>query len=88
MFMKVYRVSSIESKSSHPMAAALIDYGRLHSIEPKPENVEEFQNYPGEGIQGKIDGKDIYIGNRKIANRAGSGTGKSLYILRSCNRTS
>ncbi|KAG5242876.1 cadmium/zinc-transporting ATPase HMA [Salix suchowensis] len=69
----LYWVSSIESKSSHPMAAALVDYGRMHSIEPQPENVEEFQNFPGEGIQGKIEGKDIYIGNKKIAHRA-SGT--------------
>ncbi|KAA8521502.1 hypothetical protein F0562_012188 [Nyssa sinensis] len=69
----LYWVSSIESKSSHPMAAALIDYGCLHAIEPKPENVEDFQNFPGEGIFGKIDGKEIYIGNRRIAVRAGSG---------------
>lgn len=62
------------------MAAALVDYGRMHSIEPQPENVEEFQNFPGEGIQGKIEGKDIYIGNKKIAHRA-SGTGKSMHIL-------
>ncbi|KAJ6932232.1 hypothetical protein NC651_007831 [Populus alba x Populus x berolinensis] len=49
------KVSSIESKSNHPMAAALVDYGRWHSIEPKPKDVEEFQNFPGEGIQGKIE---------------------------------
>ncbi|XP_065621815.1 cadmium/zinc-transporting ATPase HMA2 isoform X2 [Quercus suber] len=67
----LYWVSSIESKSSHPMAAALAEYGRLHSIEPKPENVEDFQNFPGEGVFGKIDGKDIYIGNRRIRLRAG-----------------
>ncbi|KAM1708830.1 hypothetical protein TB2_001707 [Malus domestica] len=66
----LYWVSSIERKSSHPMADALVDYGRLFSVEPNPENVEEFQNFPGEGIHGKIDGQDIYIGNRKIALRA------------------
>ncbi|CAN1329745.1 Cadmium/zinc-transporting ATPase HMA2 [Linum perenne] len=66
------RVSSIESKSSHPMAAALVDYGRSISIEPRPENVEEYENIPGEGIHGKIDGRDIYIGNKKIGTRAGS----------------
>nr|XP_008382648.2 cadmium/zinc-transporting ATPase HMA3-like isoform X2 [Malus domestica] len=66
----LYWVASIERKSSHPMADALVDYGRSLSIEPKPENVEEFQNFPGEGIHGKIDGQDIYIGNRKIALRA------------------
>ncbi|KAK7823734.1 cadmium/zinc-transporting atpase hma2 [Quercus suber] len=71
----LYWVSSIESKSSHPMAAALAEYGRLHSIEPKPENVEDFQNFPGEGVFGKIDGKDIYIGNRRIRLRAGCAAG-------------
>ncbi|KAL3534902.1 hypothetical protein ACH5RR_003363 [Cinchona calisaya] len=67
----LYWVSSIESKSSHPMAAALIDLAQSHSIEPKPDKVEQFQNFPGEGIYGKIDGKEIYIGNLKISSRAG-----------------
>ncbi|KAK8294487.1 hypothetical protein V6Z12_D05G003000 [Gossypium hirsutum] len=66
----LYWVSSIESKSSHPMAAALIEYGRSHSIEPKPETVEDYQNFPGEGIYGRIDGRDIYIGSRKVSVRA------------------
>jgi len=44
-----------QSKSNHPMAAALVDYGRWHSIESKPKDVEEFQNFTGEGIQGKIE---------------------------------
>ncbi|KAF2309674.1 hypothetical protein GH714_004554 [Hevea brasiliensis] len=70
----LYWVSCIESKSSHPMADALVDYGRTRSVEPNPENVVDFQNFPGEGIHGKIDGKEIYIGNRKIALRAGCGT--------------
>ncbi|XP_057987750.1 putative inactive cadmium/zinc-transporting ATPase HMA3 isoform X3 [Hevea brasiliensis] len=74
----LYWVSSIESKSSHPMAAALVDYGRSLSVEPNPENVVDFQNFPGEGIYGKIDEKEIYIGNRKMALRAGCGTAPEL----------
>ncbi|KAI3709054.1 hypothetical protein L2E82_38777 [Cichorium intybus] len=67
----LYWVSSIESKSSHPMASALVDYAQSHSVDPQPDNVEEFKDFPGEGIYGKIDGKEIYIGNKKIAIRAG-----------------
>ncbi|XAR63734.1 Zinc-exporting ATPase [Bertholletia excelsa] len=67
----LFWVSSIESKSSHPMAAALVDYGRSQSVEPKPEEVKEFENFPGEGIHGKIDGQNVYVGNRKMAARAG-----------------
>ena len=63
-------MSSIESKSSHPIAGVLVDYARSHSIEAKPENVEDFQNFPGEGVSGKIDGREIYIGNKKLAERA------------------
>ncbi|CAM8888800.1 unnamed protein product [Rhodiola kirilowii] len=66
----LYWVSSIESKSSHPMATALVDYGRSNSVEPKPDEVEEYHSYPGEGIHGKIDGEDVYIGNRRMAGRA------------------
>ncbi|GMI92904.1 heavy metal atpase 2, ARABIDOPSIS HEAVY METAL ATPASE 2 [Hibiscus trionum] len=73
----LYWVSSIESKSSHPMAAALVEYGRSHSIEPKPETVEDYQNFPGEGIYGRIDGRDIYIGSRKVSERA-HGTAPNL----------
>ncbi|KAG7622326.1 Heavy metal-associated domain superfamily [Arabidopsis suecica] len=67
----LYWVSSTESKSSHPMAAAVVDYARSVSVEPKPEAVEDYQNFPGEGIYGKIDGKEVYIGNKRIASRAG-----------------
>ncbi|KAK7265232.1 hypothetical protein RJT34_32848 [Clitoria ternatea] len=74
----LYWVSSVESKSSHPLAAAIVDYGRSLSIEPKPEKVTEFENFPGEGICGKIDERILYIGNKKIAPRAGSGTVPTL----------
>ncbi|KAI3775275.1 hypothetical protein L1987_49846 [Smallanthus sonchifolius] len=67
----LYWVASVESMSSHPMAAALIDYAQSNSVEAQPDNVEEFENFPGEGICGKIEGKNIYVGNQKIAIRAG-----------------
>jgi Cd2+/Zn2+-exporting ATPase len=63
------------------MAAALVDHARSLAIEPKPEHVVEFHNFPGEGIHGKVDGNDIYIGNRKIALRAGCATGESHHLL-------
>ncbi|CAL9223571.1 unnamed protein product [Arabidopsis halleri] len=70
----LYWVSSVESKSSHPMAATIVDYAKSVSVEPRPEEVEDYQNFPGEGIYGKIDGNDIYIGNKRIASRAGCST--------------
>lgn len=60
------------------MASALVDYARWKSVEPKPDNVSEFQIHAGEGIHGQIDGCNIYIGNKRIATRAGCPTGKIL----------
>ncbi|GFP89192.1 cadmium/zinc-transporting ATPase hma2 [Phtheirospermum japonicum] len=67
----LYWISSVECKSSHPMAAALVEFARSHGIEPKPDRVENFQNFPGGGICGIIEDNEIYIGNSKIASRAG-----------------
>ncbi|KAL1568164.1 putative cadmium/zinc-transporting ATPase hma4 [Salvia divinorum] len=67
----LYWISSIESKSSHPMAAALVEFARTRSVEPRPDRVEHFQNFPGQGISGKIEDNELYVGNRKIASRAG-----------------
>ncbi|XP_012699297.1 cadmium/zinc-transporting ATPase HMA3 isoform X2 [Setaria italica] len=66
----LYWVSSIESKSSHPMATALVEYAQSKSIQPKPENATEFRIYPGEGIYGEISGRHVYIGNRRIMARS------------------
>lgn len=62
------------------MAAALVDYARANGIKPKPENVTEFQIFPGEGICGEIHGRCIYIGNKRIAARAGCETGIGIHI--------
>lgn len=66
----LYWISSIESKSSHPMAAALVDYGHSKSVQAMPENVAQFRILPGEGIYGEIDGRHIYIGNKRALARA------------------
>ncbi|KAJ4897131.1 putative cadmium/zinc-transporting ATPase HMA4 [Raphanus sativus] len=66
----LYWVSSVESKSSHPMAATIVEYAKSVNVEPRTEEVEGYQNFPGEGIYGKIDGNDIYIGNKRIGSRA------------------
>lgn len=57
------------------MAAALVEHARSHSIEPKPDSVKEFHIYPGEGIYGEVDGRDIHIGNKRIAARVLCETG-------------
>lgn len=47
------------------MGQALIGYSQSNDVEPDPEKVEEFCTFPGEGICGKIDEKQIYIGTKR-----------------------
>jgi Cu+-exporting ATPase len=56
--------AAIENKSEHPMSKALMDYaGKLNNM---PSEVTEFNSYPGLGLTGIVDSKNIIIGNRKM----------------------
>ncbi|KAK6152168.1 hypothetical protein DH2020_014803 [Rehmannia glutinosa] len=56
----LYWISSIECKSSHPMAAALVEFAKEHGIEAKPDRVERFQNFPVPKLEGyDTEGKSV-----------------------------
>lgn len=57
-------VGSIESKSTHPIGKAFVDYLEDNKI-PILE-VKEFGNVTGYGIIGRVNNKKIIIGNSKI----------------------
>ena len=60
-------VGSLESKSTHPVAKPFIEYLSDHKIEVL--EVDEFKNISGYGIVGKIENKDIILGNEKILSK-------------------
>lgn len=53
--------ASLESKSEHPLASAIVEKAKLENIVLKEP--ETFQNYSGSGIIGMVDGKNTVIGN-------------------------
>lgn len=55
---------SLESKSEHPLAKAIVEYGESRKVEGK--ETEEFQAVSGNGLQGRIDSKMIYGGKREF----------------------
>lgn len=56
-------ISSLESKSNHPIATAF----RSDKVLP----VTDFQNLAGLGLKGCIDNKEYYVGNSKILDDLG-----------------
>ncbi|MCI8575149.1 MAG: HAD family hydrolase, partial [Bacilli bacterium] len=57
-------IGSIESKSTHPIAQAFINYLEENKLERL--EVTEFENLAGYGILGEVNEQRILIGNRKI----------------------
>ncbi len=54
-------VYSLESKSEHPVANAIINYLLNINKKLKERKIENFHNMEGIGVEGKIDEKDVRI---------------------------
>jgi Cu+-exporting ATPase len=62
-------VGSIESKSTHPIAKAFVDYLTEHKV--KPLEVSQFENISGYGVTAVVDEGKYIIGNAKILEKYG-----------------
>lgn len=58
---------SLEVNSNHPISNAIIEYAKEKEITTL--EVEEQKEIAGCGIYGKIDGKDVIIGNKKMLDK-------------------
>lgn len=59
-------VAALESKSTHPVANAIVQYAGDVFKNVIIENVEEI---PGLGMKGKIDGIEVLAGNQKLLDK-------------------
>ncbi|MCW8915794.1 MAG: heavy metal translocating P-type ATPase [Magnetovibrio sp.] len=59
-------VASVQHGSEHPIAQAV-----LRSVETKLSPVEAFKSHPGKGVEGVVEGRHIYIGNRALMAEVG-----------------
>lgn len=63
----IKKVASIENKSEHPIARAIVNYAKEKNIEP--EEVKEFKAIAGFGVSAETSEEDKYlIGNSKLMN--------------------
>lgn len=56
---------SLETKSEHPLARAVVDYCREKCIEAK--EIVDFKTLSGSGVEGVFEGKDAFASNIKFA---------------------
>lgn len=57
-------LATLENKSEHPIAHAIVNYAKEKNIEIK--NVSNFEIIKGKGLKGVIDGVEYFAGNLKI----------------------
>ena len=62
-------VLSVEVLSEHPLAQALVEYGRANGAAPRP--VDNFAAVAGRGAQAYLDGKPVLIGTERFLRDAG-----------------
>jgi Cu+-exporting ATPase len=61
--------ASLEAVSEHPLAAAIVAAARERGI--MLADVGEFQSITGKGVQGRVDGRRILVGNRSMLDELG-----------------
>jgi Cu+-exporting ATPase len=60
-------VAALEVPSEHPLAAAIVEGVRAKGIAiPK---VDDFESLTGMGLRGKVDGKEVLVGNSKLLSK-------------------
>ncbi len=58
----MYLISSLESKSEHPLAKAIVQHYNSNEL----AEVDNFKIHIGEGVSGTINGSRIIAGNKKL----------------------
>jgi Cd2+/Zn2+-exporting ATPase len=61
--------ASMETKSEHPIAEAILTYAE--KISPNLYDVENFEAIEGKGIRGEISGKKYLVGNHRLFEEQG-----------------
>ncbi len=63
-------LASLESKSEHPIAHAVVNYAKEKSVALLP--VEQFEIIKGKGLGGKVGGVEYRVGSEKLARELGA----------------
>ncbi len=63
--------AAVEARSEHPLARAVVAYAEQAGIGPLPP-VEGFQAVVGEGVQGVVDGHEVFVGLSRTGAEATS----------------
>ncbi len=61
--------AALERRSEHPLAQAIVAAANREGLDP-PEP-EDFRALPGRGVRGRVEGHEVWLGNRRLMEEAG-----------------
>jgi len=64
-------VASVESRSEHPLGEAIVTAAGERGL--KLAEPDEFEAIPGHGVRARVDGHEVFIGNRRLMADRGIG---------------
>ncbi|MBP9709213.1 MAG: cadmium-translocating P-type ATPase [Oligoflexales bacterium] len=62
-------IASLEKKSEHPIAYAIVSYAEEKNI--SLSDTSNFENLQGKGLKGQVKGVEYFIGNTKLVSELG-----------------
>jgi P-type Cu+ transporter len=65
----LHLAASLERGSEHPLAAAIVTGAEARNISLIP--AQDFKSLTGKGVRGRIESKDVALGNRKLLEELG-----------------
>jgi Cu+-exporting ATPase len=68
--------ASLELGSEHPLAAAIVSGAEERRV--ALTSVRDFASLTGRGVKGQVDGSSVALGNQKLLEELGVGTGRLL----------
>jgi P-type Cu+ transporter len=66
--------AALERGSEHPLAEAIVSGALERGIEPG--KAEDFRSHTGRGVTGRVEGREIALGNRRLLEERGADTRK------------
>ncbi len=60
----VSKIASLNKMSEHPLATAIVNYGKQEKVEW--QEVENFDSVSGKGVKGVLNGKNVILGNNSL----------------------
>ena len=68
--------ASLERASEHPLAAAIVKGTAERGV--KLTNAEQFQSITGKGVVGKVEGRDVALGNERLFEQLSINAGELI----------